>query len=263
MAKMSSARIAAALTAAAVTLATVVIPLSPASAAVTDPVVVTVAGADVATAALNRNGLTFKGFGVLSANSTSALLLDYKSQHPDKYWELIETLFGGEHPIMNTVKIEMGNDRNTSTGPNAATMRSRDEYPNVLREPGFQLAADAQLVAHGDVHVSILRWNRPTWVANHQDQYIWFKNTVLAAYREYGVMVDSINPDTNETGTPDIQLYKDFSAGWPATARATRARAPPTRTTDSRRTRRRTSSTPSGPSRPTPSARRRCHSATR
>ena len=201
--------------AAAVTAAVIVAPLAVptmAQAAVTDPVVVNVTGADVAAAALNKNGLTFKGFGVLSANSTSALLLDYKSQHPDKYWELIETLFGGDHPIMTTVKIEMGNDRNTSTGPNASTMRTRDEYPNVHREPGFQLAADAQLVAHGDVHLSLLRWNRPAWVANDADQYIWFKNTVLAAYREYGVMVDSINPDTNETSSPNIQLYKNFSA---------------------------------------------------
>ncbi|MFB7893956.1 chitinase N-terminal domain-containing protein [Microbacterium sp. NPDC056044] len=202
--------------AAVVTAAVVAAPLAVptmAQAAGADPVTVTVTGADIAAAAQNRNGLTFKGFGVLSANSTSALLLDYKSQHPDKYWELIETLFGGDHPIMNTVKIEMGNDRNTSTGPNASTMRTRDEYPNVLREPGFQLAADAQLVAHGDIHLSLLRWNRPAWVANDADQYIWFKNTVLAAYREFGVMVDSINPDTNETSNPNIQLYKNFS-GW-------------------------------------------------
>ncbi|MDW4573688.1 chitinase N-terminal domain-containing protein [Microbacterium sp. M3] len=199
-----------------VTAAVIAAPLAvppAAQAAVTDPVVVTVNGADVAAAAQNRNGLTFKGFGVLTANSTSALLLDYKAQHPEKYWELIETLFGGDHPIMNTVKIEMGNDRNTSTGPNPATMRSRDEYPNVLREPGFQLAADAQHVAHGDVHVSILRWNRPAWVQNDADQYIWFKNTVLAAYREFGIMVDSINPDSNETTNPNIPLYKSFS-GW-------------------------------------------------
>lgn len=184
-----------------------------AQAAGADPVTVTVRGTDVAAAAKNVNGLTFKGFGVLSANSTSALLLDYKSQHPEKYWELIETLFGGDFPIMNTVKIEMGNDRNTSTGPNASTMRSRDEYPNVLREPGFQLAADAKTVAHGPVHVSILRWNRPTWVKNNQDQYVWFKNTTLAAYRQFGYMIDSINPDANETSNPDLQLYKDFS-GW-------------------------------------------------
>ncbi len=212
MTKTSLARITGALTAVALTTAGVILPFAPAVAAGADPVSVTVDGADVRAAAENRNGLPFKGFGVLSANSTSALLMDYKAQHPEEYWEMIETLFGGERPIMNTVKIEMGNDRNTSTGPNASTMRSRDEYPNVLREPGFQLAADAQLVAKGDVHVSILRWTRPAWVTSHADQYIWFKNTVLAAYREFGVMVDSINPDVNETGNPEIQLYKDFSS---------------------------------------------------
>ncbi|ROQ03686.1 hypothetical protein EDF54_3162 [Rathayibacter sp. PhB93] len=182
-----------------------------AQAAPSDVQAVTVTAADVAAAAESVNALTFKGFGILSANSTSALLLDYKSQHPEKYWELIETLFGGEHPIMTTIKIEMGNDRNTSTGPNVATMRSRDEYPNVQREPDFQLAADAQKVAEGDVHVSILRWSRPTWVTSDEDQYIWFKNTVLAAEREYGIMVDSINPDTNETTSPNAALYKKFS----------------------------------------------------
>jgi len=180
-----------------------------------DPVaqLINLKGSDVEAAANNRNGLTFKGFGVLSANSTSSLLMDYKAQQPKKYWELIETLFGGDHPIMTTIKIEMGNDRNTSTGPNAATMRSRDEYPNVQREPGFQLAADAQSVAHGDLQVSLLRWNRPAWVTSDATQYIWFKNTVLAAYREYGLMVNSINPDTNETGSPNAALYKTFS-GW-------------------------------------------------
>jgi len=193
-------------------LGTAVVPAPSAEAAPTVQAV-SVTGADVAAAAQSRNALTFKGFGILSANSTSALLLDYKSQQPEKYWELLETLFGGAHPIMTTVKIEMGNDRNTSTGPNPSTMRSRDEYPNVLREPGFQLAADAQKVAEGDVHVSLLRWSRPTWVTSDADQYVWFKNSVLAAYREYGVMVDSINPDTNETTNPNLNLYKTFS-GW-------------------------------------------------
>ncbi|WP_342768601.1 fibronectin type III domain-containing protein [Gryllotalpicola protaetiae] len=197
---------------AAAVVALVGVPLA-SRADATDPVTVNVNGADIASAARNVNGLTFKGFGILSGNSTSALLLDYKSQHPDQYWQLIETLFGGTHPIMNTVKIEMGDDRNSSTGPEASTMRTRDEYPNVEREPGFQLAADAQKVATGKIQISILRWSRPAWVTDDQDQYIWFKNTVLAAYRQYGIMVDSINPDTNETGSPNAQLYKDFS-GW-------------------------------------------------
>ena len=42
----------------------------------------------------NVNGLTFKGFGVLSANGTSAVLMDYKSQHPDVYATLLQILFG-------------------------------------------------------------------------------------------------------------------------------------------------------------------------
>ena len=182
-----------------------------AQAAGTDPVTVDVRAGDITAAAGNRNGLTMKGFGILSGNSTSSLLMDYKAEHPDAYWELVNTLFGGDHPIIDTIKIEMGNDRNTSTGPDPATMRSRDEYPNVQREPGFQLAADADRVAKRPVHVSLLRWQRPTWVKNDQDQYIWFKNTAIAAYREYGFMVDSINPDTNETGNPNEKLYIDFS----------------------------------------------------
>ena len=41
----------------------------------------------------NVNGLTFKGFGVLSANGTSALLMDYKAEHPEAYAELLDILF--------------------------------------------------------------------------------------------------------------------------------------------------------------------------
>src|SRR5690606_7809011 len=104
----------------------------------------------------NKNGLTFKGFGVLSANSTSALLLDYKTQHPEVYEEMLQILFGGDNPIMTQVKIEMGNDRNNSTGPDPATMRTEDEEANVRRHPGFQLAADAKAI-NPELKVSILR----------------------------------------------------------------------------------------------------------
>ncbi len=156
----------------------------------------------------------------------------------------------------------MGNDRNTSTGPNASTMRSRDEYPNVLREPGFQLAADAKTVAHGPVHVSILRWNRPTWVTNHQDQYVWFKNTTLAAYRQFGYMIDSINPDANETSNPDLQLYKDFSGWLRNDTKGYEGATAVTRTTASPRRPSATSTPRSARSPATPSALRRSPWAT-
>lgn len=122
-------------------------------------------------AADNVNGLTFKGFGTLSANSTSALLMDYKAQQPEKYAELLQVLFGGEHPLMNQVKIEMGDDRNNSTGSDVATMRTADEEANVTRHPGFQLAADAFTI-NPDLKVSILRWNAPAWANTNDKIYL-------------------------------------------------------------------------------------------
>lgn len=160
-------------------------------------------------AADNVNGLTFKGFGVLSANSTSALLMDYKAQHPEAYAQLLQVLFGGPHPVMNTVKIEMGDDRNTSTGPEPATMRTADEAPDVTREPGFQLAADARKL-NPNLRVAILRWEAPAWANSNDKIYTWYKDTILAAYRRYGYMVDYVNPGVNET-TPDLNWVKQYA----------------------------------------------------
>ncbi|MEE8739195.1 MAG: hypothetical protein SOI66_09880 [Bifidobacterium sp.] len=173
------------------------------------PVRIRLRAEDVKAAALSRNGLTYKGFGMLSGNATSSLLLDYKSEHPEVYWRLMRTLFGGDRPILTTIKIEMGNDRNNSTGPDAASMRERDEYPAVGREPGFQLAADARRYQPG-VHVSILRWCSPAWVRTDDDVYLWYKNTILAVYRRFGFMVDSVNPGVNER-KPDLGWVCEFA----------------------------------------------------
>lgn len=157
----------------------------------------------------NVNGLTFKGFGVLSGNSSSALLMDYKSEHPEKYAELLQILFGGKNPIMTHVKIEMGNDRNNSTGPDPSTMRWENETANVKRHPGFQLAADAKKV-NPNLKVSILRWNAPGWANSNDKIYTWYKNTILAAYSQYGYMVDYVNPGVNEQA-PDLTWTKQYA----------------------------------------------------
>lgn len=88
---------------------------------------------------------------------------------------MLQILFGGEHPLMTHVKIEMGNDRNNSTGPDPATMRTADEEANVTRHPGFQLAADAKAV-NPDLKVSILRWSAPAWANNNDNLYLVQKN---------------------------------------------------------------------------------------
>ena len=161
-------------------------------------------------ASANVNGLTFKGFGVLSANGTSELLMDYKSEHPEQYAELLKILFGGTNPVMTQVKIEMGNDRNNSTGPDPATMRLASEAANVKRDQGFQLAADAKKV-NPNLKVTILRWNAPGWVKNNDQVYTWYKNTILAAYRTYGFMVDYVNPGVNESA-PDFTWTTQFAS---------------------------------------------------
>ncbi|WP_063733526.1 GH59 galactosidase [Streptomyces sp. RTd22] len=189
---------------------------APAAHAADDPVEVVVNGDDVR--ADNVNGLTYKGLGVLSCNSTSNLLMDYKAEHPGRYWQLIRVLFGGKNPLINHVKIEMGSDTNTSTGSDPATMRTAEELADASRSPGFQLAADAKQV-NPKLKVSILRWVMPQWVQNEwnkgtgaDEMYKWYKETILDAYEKYGYMVDYVDPDTNETRDPNeafIKWYKN------------------------------------------------------
>jgi hypothetical protein len=189
---------------------------APAAYTADDPVVVVVDGDDVR--ADNVNGLTYKGLGLLSCNSTSNLLMDYKAEHPGRYWQLVRVLFGGKNPLINHVKIEMGSDTNTSTGSDPATMRTPDERADASRSPGFQLAADAKTV-NPKLKVSILRWEMPRWVQKEWDKgtgtdemYRWYKETILDAYVKYGYMVDYVNPDKNETRDPDeafVKWYKN------------------------------------------------------
>ena len=191
----------------ALLLGGVIAPAQPVLAAPATAIPVVVNAGDIAVD--NVNGLTFKGFGVLSANSTSALLMDYKAQHPEAYVRLLRVLFGGAHPVMDHVKIEMGNDRNNSTGSDPATMRWETEPANVTRHPGFQLAADAKKV-NPALRTSILRWKAPVWANTNDKIYTWYKNTILAAYREYGFMVDYVNPGVNEAEA-DLAWTKQYA----------------------------------------------------
>ncbi len=180
---------------------------------------IVVDGTDVERAASNLNGLTYKGFGLLSCNSTSNLLMDYKYQTPKAYQTLLDTMFGGEHPLMNHVKVEMGNDGNNSTGADSCTMRTEDEEADASRSPGFILAADAKKI-NPDVKVSVLRWEMPAWVQEawnsdkagrgHEAMYRWYKETFLDAYEKYGYLPDYVDPDKNETGVPDTDFIKWF-----------------------------------------------------
>lgn len=146
----------------------------------------------------------FKGFGTVTANNTSRLLLDYKEEHPKEYWEIMNKLFNKETGAgLTHVKIELGADVNSSSGTEPATMRFADEPANVLRGAGFQFAADAKSI-NPEITVEILRWGEPRWTWNgaannqYENRYQWYKQTIDAVYAEYGFKLDYVGISQNE-----------------------------------------------------------------
>ncbi|MEI5840246.1 galactosidase [Lacticaseibacillus rhamnosus] len=171
---------------------------------------------------------TIKGFGLLSCNNTSRLLMDYKWEHPQVYQQVLQHLFGGQHPLIRMLKVELGSDSNTSCGTEPAPQRAADEPANVARGMGFQLIADAKKI-QPDLKTCMLRWAepgflRPSWRQVKSDDpdekvpteafeamYQYYKQTVIAAWQAYGYLFDYIDPDRNETKHPMYRYLKWFA----------------------------------------------------
>ena len=171
---------------------------------------------------------TIKGFGLLSCNNTSRLLMDYKWEHPQVYQQVLQHLFGGQHPLMRMLNVDLGSDSNTSCGTEPAPQRAADEPANVARGMGFQLIADAKKI-QPDLKTCMLRWAepgflRPSWRQVKSDDpdekvpteafeamYQYYKQTVIAAWQAYGYLFDYIDPDRNETKHPMYRYLKWFA----------------------------------------------------
>ncbi|WP_254842639.1 S-layer protein [Bacillus sp. MRMR6] len=165
----------------------------------------------------------FKGFGTVTANNTSRLMLDYKEEHPEAYWEIMNKLFNKDTGAgLAHVKVELGADVNSSSGTEPATMRYVDEPANVLRGAGFQFAADAKSI-NPDITVEILRWGEPrfTWngAANrdYENRYQWYKQTIDAVYEEFGFKLDYVGISQNEraqnnNGKNELEWLKYFTS---------------------------------------------------
>ena len=171
---------------------------------------------DGSTANSSENSL-WRGFGCISANNSSRLLLDYKYDYPEVYRRLLTWLFSPDGPVrMDHLKIEMGADINSSSGTEPSTMRSADDDANVMRGMGFQLAADAKAI-NPNLSLELLSWGAPGFVNNAQTdkeayelRYQWFKKTLDAAYETYGLKFDYIDPNYNERSI-DARWIKYFS----------------------------------------------------
>lgn len=161
--------------------------------------VVTIDGRDFPIDAEGNAINTYNGWGAVSCNNTSRLLLDYKEENPEAYWKLMNLLFNPETGAgLTSIKVEMGADVNTSSGTEPATKRTAEEPANVLRGAGWHFAADAKSI-NPEIKIEILRWGEPSWTGTDFDKrYQWYKETIDAVYDTFGLKIDYVSPGQNE-----------------------------------------------------------------
>ncbi|MGN0666531.1 MAG: glycosyl hydrolase family 59 [Huintestinicola sp.] len=161
-----------------------------------------------------RENMLYRGAGMVSGNNSSRLLLDYKAEHPEVYWKLLEYTFGEGGIGVNHLKLEMGSDINSSSGTEPAVKRYADEKADVTRGAGFQLAADAKKV-NPELTLDMLWWSEPRWVPDSEDvyaaRYRWYKETLDGAYETYGLVFDYVSSVRNERAI-DAEWVKYLSA---------------------------------------------------
>lgn len=159
-------------------------------------------------------GTVFRGLGAVTGNNSSRLLMDYKTQNPDAYWEIMNLLFKPNYGAgLTHIKIEFGSDVNSSSGTEPSIMRSADEVADVTRGAGFMFAADA-LTINPDISIDLLRWGEPKWVTDafnestekgHEARYKWYKAAIDGAYDTYGMKFTHISADMNEAAKVDTE----------------------------------------------------------
>lgn len=166
------------------------------------------------------NGTVYRGLGVVTGNNSSRLLMDYKTQNPDAYWEIMNLLFKPDYGAgLTHIKIEFGTDVNSSSGTEPSIMRSADEPADVTRGAGFMFAADA-LSINPDITVDLLRWGEPKWVTDafseseekgFEARYKWYKAAIDGAYDKYGMKFTHISADMNEADKVDTDWIIYFA----------------------------------------------------
>lgn len=154
----------------------------------------------------------FQGFGCVTGNNSSRLLLDYKSESEKAYWEIMNYLFNKEYGAgLSHIKVELGSDVNSSSGTEPCSMRSAEEEPDVTRGAGWIFAADAKKI-NNDIKIDALRWSEPAWVTNafknskeegYEARYKWYKKTIDKVYDVYKLKLDYLSADQNETNNVD------------------------------------------------------------
>lgn len=164
--------------------------------------------------AIKDNNRLYEGMGYISANNSSRLLIDYKEENPDAYWEILNYVFGADGLGVGLYKLELGADVDSSSGTEPAVKRDEDETADVTRGAGYMLAADA-LTINPELKIDMLYWGLPAWVDDADDdagkyakRYQWYKETIDAMYDTYGIKLSYLTVGQNERAVdPEFIKY--------------------------------------------------------
>jgi len=154
-----------------------------------------------------KESSAFRGLGTVTCSNSSRLLMDYKEEHKEEYWEIMNWLFHTKKGAgLSHIKIELGNDLDSSSGAEPATKRSAGQKADVRRGAGFMFAHDA-LTINPDISVDMICRGMPAWVeqayekseqAGFRARYRWYKETVDAAYDKWDITFSYISANRNE-----------------------------------------------------------------
>ncbi len=148
-----------------------------------------------------KSNFRYRGIGMVSANNSSRLLLDYRDENPEIYRRIMEYMFDKRGLNICHLKLEMGSDINSSSGTEPSIMRSESEKADISRGAGFAIAADAKKI-NPDLTLDMLWWSEPAWISDSDDvyaaRYKWYKAHLDSAYEEYGLVFDYVSSNQNE-----------------------------------------------------------------
>ena len=163
---------------------------------------------------VTRAKSAYRGLGAVTCNGSSRLMMDYKEEHPKAYWEIMNWLFNTKTGAgLSHIKIELGSDSDTSSGAEPATKRTSAQKANVRRGAGYMFAHDA-LTINPNISLDMLCWGMPAWVeqayeksnkAGYKARYKWYKETLDAAYDEWGLRFSYVSANRNE---------REIEKGW-------------------------------------------------
>lgn len=162
--------------------------------------------------AIDDENKSWQGLSASLTGGTAQLLLDYKTDSPDSYEELLELLFGENGAGITSVKAEIGCDINSFAGTEPAVSRDNRSFPDVSASPSWQTAADAKRICPS-LTVEMIRTGDPKYVtdefakseeAGMKARFDWYMSCLDAVYEKFGIVPDIICADAEESVKSDF-----------------------------------------------------------